>query len=206
MPANSIHSLPVQAPWQLQSVTSLHTLLTSIPGRAFILFHFTSGYIPLPGTPSRYSPSSSAPALLQPFKLTPLKPTSHVPRRASRDGPHNAAPLQHPGLRSFPPPLLAEVLREGQAVGQLEKERVRDFLRFVLVVTLQVVVPFPITFPPQSVESQHGHTRVYSPACFSSCRAEYFYRLHSSCLDIPLLEMGACVHLYTYVKPRPCLP
>jgi hypothetical protein len=88
---------------------SWHTQTGLSLNREFILFHFTSDYIPLPGTPSRSSPSPSpsAPALLQPFKLTPLKPTSHVPRRASRDGPHNAAPLQHPGLRSFPPPLLA---------------------------------------------------------------------------------------------------
>ena len=46
-------------------------------------------------------------------------------------------------------------------MGQLEKERVRDFLRFVLVVTLQVVVPFPIPFPPPICRvAAQPHTRI----------------------------------------------
>jgi len=46
-------------------------------------------------------------------------------------------------------------------VGQLEKERVRDFLRFLLVVTVQVVVPFPIPFSPQICRvTARPHTRI----------------------------------------------
>ncbi len=47
-------------------------------------------------------------------------------------------------------------------MGQLEKERVRDFLRFVLVVTLQVVVLFPIPFFSPNLSSRSTATHAYT--------------------------------------------
>ena len=100
--------------------------------RTLPLFLFISHHIRPPGTPpSRVLPLASA----RPKRSNSLKPLSHhAPPTASHTGEHGdaTAPQLEP---SAPPssslPLPVSNLREGQAVGLLERQRACNFIRFV---------------------------------------------------------------------------